>query len=417
MKRNADTVTKGSVLITLALALIVATFFLYGFIIEKNNGKLLEIAHLETERSLVHVLLQDTLFSDMNVYSTYDDFSSAYSTFSLDLLVLLESPFDHESKTVLTNLMGVTEKRMLEINAQIDGFKERGNEFLPGPYSAKAEQYEEERMNLYRLAVQLENLPIYYGDAWDISFEKLLHEVKKSTNRQTIAIEIMAVLIIVGLTVLIFILTNKFRKMFDEVDQLSKNLEIEISLRSAELNKALYELSITDDLTGLYNRRHFNDIFEGAWKICVREKKLISIIMIDIDYFKNYNDHYGHPAGDAALSNVASAIKNSLNRASDIAARYGGEEFIVLLPNTDSRGSFQIAETIRRKIADLGMEHGKSLVSPVLSVSMGVSTTCPAIGDNATDLIKKADDLLYRAKENGRDRIEQDEPNREFLIE
>jgi len=411
MKNPADKVTTGSVIITLALALIVATFFLYGFIIEKNNEKLLEIAHLETERSLVHVLLQDTLFTDRNVYSTYGDFSSAYSTFALDLLVLLEAPFNHESKAVLANLMGVTKKRMLEIDTQIDGFKERGIEFLPGPYSAKAEQYEEERMNLYRLAVQLENLPIYYGDAWDISFEKLILEVKQRTGRQTVAIEIMAVLIIVCLTVLIFILTNKFRKMFDEVDELSKNLEIEISLRSAELNKVLYELSITDDLTGLYNRRHFNEIFKGAWKICVREKKPISIIMIDIDYFKNYNDHYGHVAGDAALSNVASAVKNSLNRASDIAARYGGEEFIVLLPNTDVKGSRLIADNIRKKIAGLGMEHSKSLVSPVLTVSMGVSSTYPAIGDNATDLIKKADDLLYRAKENGRDRIEQDEPD------
>jgi len=414
-KNKKTIVTTGSVIITVSLALTVATVFMYGYIIEKNYRQLQKIAEIKTERALVHVLLQDTLYSDMNLYSTFSSFASAYVTFSEDLFELLESPLNdklsiestvvQQSKTVLTNLMNVTEKRVIEIDIQITRFKEKNIEYLPGPYNAKSEEYTNEKTALYQLAVQLESLPIYYGDAWDISFQNLIDEVMLATNRQTLIIKVISIIIPVCLAVLIVLLTYRFRKMFKVVHDLSINLEIEIEKRSAELNKVLYELSITDELTGLYNRRYYNTVLEAEWKICVREKKPISVILIDIDYFKSYNDYYGHIAGDIALTRIASAIKSSMNRVGDIAARYGGEEFVVLLPNTDEEGSYQIAQNINKRISDFAIDHNKSLVSTLLTVSMGISTTYPVVGDDATALIKNSDERLYQAKENGRNRI------------
>jgi diguanylate cyclase (GGDEF)-like protein len=414
-------VTIGSIIIFLCLALIIATFFIYGNITEKNNRILYKISHLEAERTMVNLLLQETLFSKTNVYSTYSAFSSAYSAFSQELIELIEFPFINklilesatiqQSKNVLLNLMNVNKKRMLEIDDQIAQLREKHVEYIPGPFNAQAEQYHPGNSNTFQLGVQLQGLPIYHGGAWDISFKKMIEEVRLATTRQTFIVETISVVIVILLGFFIFILTKIFCKIFDQVDDLSKNLEKEVALRSAELNKILYELSITDELTGLYNRRHFNTNFENGWMICVREKKPISVIMIDIDYFKSYNDYYGHVAGDVALSGVASVIKKSLNRVGDIAARYGGEEFIVVLPNTDLNGSFRVAQNIKNGIANFSLEHSKSPVSSVLTVSMGVATTHPSIDDNATDLIRNADGCLYRAKENGRDRIVKIEQN------
>ena len=126
--------------------------------------------------------------------------------------------------------------------------------------------------------------------------------------------------------------------------------------------------------------------------------------MIDVDYFKNYNDHYGHAKGDIVLKKIAQAIKSSLHRPADIVARYGGEEFVVILPETDQDGAAAIGDKIKESISELKIEHKKSSISDYITISLGGATLSDAV-DSPEKLIEIADTMLYKAKENGRDQI------------
>lgn len=169
-----------------------------------------------------------------------------------------------------------------------------------------------------------------------------------------------------------------------------------------QLNAELEALSKLDSLTQIYNRRTFNELSEQQWALAQRHQQPISALMIDVDHFKLYNDHYGHPAGDICLKKISQAIKNCLHRTSDILGRYGGEEFIVLLPETDPQGALVVAQTINQAIRDLGLRHDVSPTDKVVTASIGgatcTRTTCRDLGE----LIKNADRALYRVKRHGR---------------
>jgi len=167
----------------------------------------------------------------------------------------------------------------------------------------------------------------------------------------------------------------------------------------------LNRLATIDGLTQLANRRHFDNSLELEWKRMVREQGIISLILCDIDFFKFYNDNYGHQEGDECLQRVASAINSPLKRPTDMAARYGGEEFVIILPNTDSEGAASIAEEIREEIIQLKIPHAHSKVDQYVTLSLGVSTATPNQGLSAEILIKNADKALYEAKEQGRNRV------------
>lgn len=165
----------------------------------------------------------------------------------------------------------------------------------------------------------------------------------------------------------------------------------------------LHSIALIDGLTGIANRRQFDEFMQVHWLQASREKSAISLIMIDVDYFKRYNDHYGHPGGDECLRRIAHAIKSSLQRPYDLVARYGGEEFACILPKTDHDGASFIAEQIQASIKVLAMPHAQSSVSPHVTVSMGVVTTSSGSSiDSPNDLIAAADKQLYLAKEAGR---------------
>ncbi|HJV01109.1 MAG TPA: diguanylate cyclase [Burkholderiaceae bacterium] len=167
---------------------------------------------------------------------------------------------------------------------------------------------------------------------------------------------------------------------------------------------AMRELTLTDALTGVANRRHFNDTLELEWRRCARSAMPLAAIMIDIDHFKHYNDEYGHQAGDLCLQKVAMAMKRCASRPQDLLARYGGEEFILLLPQEGLAGATAVARRILDEVDALALPHAASPTSSVVSVSMGVAAIQP--GDSAgTDLlIRSADEQLYRAKLHGRNR-------------
>jgi two-component system chemotaxis family response regulator WspR len=174
-----------------------------------------------------------------------------------------------------------------------------------------------------------------------------------------------------------------------------------------ERNAALEELkriSSTDGLTGLYNRRHFDKTLENEWKRAHRDQQPLSLVMLDVDHFKQFNDNYGHQAGDDCLVQVAAALQTSLLRPADTAARYGGEEFIAILPNTPGEGAFVLAEKMRQAIIALNIPHARSSVANHVTVSLGAATTIPTDGAGMEALIKAADTGLYEAKETGRNR-------------
>ena len=170
----------------------------------------------------------------------------------------------------------------------------------------------------------------------------------------------------------------------------------------ATANEQLSVQASTDGLTGLMNRRAFDDEFDRAFRIAIRQGSTISLLMIDADYFKRFNDTYGHVAGDNVLRALATCLGSTLRRPADRAARYGGEEFVAILPETEKTAALKLGDGVRLAVKQLQIEHSASTIG-TLSVSVGVSTTSPLIGDSPAALLKAADVSLYAAKEAGRD--------------
>lgn len=170
-------------------------------------------------------------------------------------------------------------------------------------------------------------------------------------------------------------------------------------------NERLKRLTIVDDGTDIYNRRFFNQELPRKILDSCRRGEQLSIIMIDVDFFKSYNDHYGHPKGDVVLKAVAQALRRSLHRPGDIVARYGGEEFIMILTDTNRSGAKIVAETARAAVENLQIEHLKSKTSNVVTVSMGIAVRPPNWEYSDEVLLKTADNNLYTAKEKGRNQV------------
>jgi len=180
---------------------------------------------------------------------------------------------------------------------------------------------------------------------------------------------------------------------------------LEITARLSAANKELRRLSSLDGLTGLANRRLFDNTLEKEWRRGLRQQTRLAIVMMDIDHFKLYNDHYGHLAGDECLKQVAGALLTCLRRPGDLLARYGGEEFVALLPDTDKAGAMLLAKYARVAVEGLAIPHAGSPVAKVVTISLGVASSIPQSGQNATELVEAADKALYRAKGKGRNQV------------
>ncbi|OUC16426.1 MAG: hypothetical protein B0A82_01725 [Alkalinema sp. CACIAM 70d] len=186
---------------------------------------------------------------------------------------------------------------------------------------------------------------------------------------------------------------------------LQKTMALEQAKQLADkVNQTLERLARMDELTQVANRRCFNEYLEQEWQRMLRNQTSLSLILMDIDFFKLYNDTYGHPAGDACLAQVAKGIKSVLKRPTDLAARYGGEEFAVILPNTSIAGAAQIAQDIQANIQKLQIVHDRSQVSAHVTLSLGISCTIPTLAASPTQLLEQADQNLYQAKMAGRNR-------------
>ncbi len=172
-----------------------------------------------------------------------------------------------------------------------------------------------------------------------------------------------------------------------------------------KLQKQLQEFSFKDGLTGVSNRRMFDTVLEEEWLQAQRNHQPLSLIMLDIDYFKQYNDCYGHVQGDDTLKRIAAVLNGACTRARDFFARYGGEEFALILPETDRAAAIKMAERCRSLIFKEQILHEQSEVSQILTISIGVDTIIPTHDDNQLTFIEAVDKLMYRAKAGGRNRI------------
>ncbi|MBW4645649.1 MAG: PleD family two-component system response regulator [Goleter apudmare HA4340-LM2] len=188
--------------------------------------------------------------------------------------------------------------------------------------------------------------------------------------------------------------------------QLLKQAQVYKQLEAA--NQALQQLATVDSLTDLANRRRFDDYLHTQWINSAQEESPLSLILCDIDFFKFYNDQYGHPAGDICLQKVGHALKRHAQKNQDLVARYGGEEFAVIMPNTHIAGAVHVAQMIQAGVRDLRITHQGSAINQYVTLSLGVATMVPTWDSSPSDLIVKADQALYQAKAAGRDRIVSD---------
>lgn len=234
----------------------------------------------------------------------------------------------------------------------------------------------------------------------------------KNMQQRNYAIIASVLFIIVVLSAIVIIrintIQNNLRTTHTKLEQSSLELEQKVEERTkqlSELNSKLKDASQHDELTNIYNRRKFNDFIKNEYHRTNRLKTEFSLILIDIDYFKQFNDNYDHQKGDDVLVSVAAAMSASLPRASDFIARYGGEEFVAILPSTDLIGAEKVAECLRQAVLDEEIPHQYSKVSPYVSISLGLSTYHANDTISTNELIKNADQCLYAAKAKGRNQV------------
>ncbi len=192
------------------------------------------------------------------------------------------------------------------------------------------------------------------------------------------------------------------------IETANEQLEASVRERTAELqaaNEQLAALSSTDALTGLANRRRFDEVWAAEWQRAARMGLPLALALIDVDHFKAYNDHYGHQAGDVCLRQVAAILAAEVRRSGELVARYGGEEFVLVLPGASAAEARAVAERIRTAVQAQGMPHEHSPVAPVVTVSIGVASGLVQRAEQAEALLKEADVALYLAKDQGRNRV------------
>ncbi|MGK7938738.1 MAG: diguanylate cyclase [Crocosphaera sp.] len=210
-------------------------------------------------------------------------------------------------------------------------------------------------------------------------------------------IAFLGIIIALFIGILIFTLTKTLLKLNQEVIE-RKQIENELKKTNEELRK----LVNLDGLTKIANRYYFDTYLNKEWKRLSREKETLSLILCDVDYFKKYNDCYGHLQGDECLKKVAKALEKSAQRPADLAARFGGEEFVIILPNTDLQGAIKVATKIQENINNLQVEHQQSDVNQYVTLSMGIAHTICSPSHSPQDLITAADQELYKCKKDGR---------------
>ncbi len=226
-------------------------------------------------------------------------------------------------------------------------------------------------------------------------------EVEQAPWKSWWAILLMVLALAIGVLIV-------FRARVQALRSREEHLSKLVDVRTRELataNETLVGLSYADSLTGIGNRRRFDEVLEAEWRRAIRSGQPLALVLVDIDHFKEFNDDYGHPEGDECLKTVAATISTGLPRSGDSVARYGGDEFAVVLPGTDLEGALVVAEQLRLAIATLEDRQGPQAPKPKIEVSCGVGAMTPTASDESRRLLKAADTGLYQAKSEGRNRV------------
>ncbi|MCW6036967.1 diguanylate cyclase [Spirulina subsalsa FACHB-351] len=280
------------------------------------------------------------------------------------------------------------------------------------------------KMNGYEVCQQLktmpkvQDIPVIFLSAYNQVDQKLQAFAVGGVDYITKPFHIAEVQARIATHLQLRLLQKAYAQLVDELQEKNQKLQQKIQEHEAEIlrrhavenalqiaNKRLKDMAHYDSLTGIANRRKFDSIVTLEWRRMLKEKTPCSIILCDIDNFKPYNDTYGHQAGDDCLIKVAYSLKMQLKHSHDLIARYGGEEFIVLLPNTDQNGAFNVAETLRQAVFELKIPHCASSVVPYVTLSLGVATQIPDTQSRIENLIYKADKALYIAKSEGKNQV------------
>jgi diguanylate cyclase (GGDEF)-like protein len=222
----------------------------------------------------------------------------------------------------------------------------------------------------------------FTAGAWDY--------IRKPVNRSVLLARVQAAL-----------------RLLDEMEQ-RRAREAELLRVKHELervNAELHQQATRDGLTGVANRRRFEEQLAEEWRRAIRMRTPLTLAMIDVDCFKSFNDRYGHQSGDECLRAIARALEGTTRRAGELLARYGGEEFVVVLPGTSAQESFMAARRMLKSVEALNLPHAASSVCGTVTVSIGIATRIPDLGENPNDLLREADAALYRAKLSGRNRF------------
>lgn len=200
------------------------------------------------------------------------------------------------------------------------------------------------------------------------------------------------------------LLLGEYEKLLNQTVHIT-NISDKMSLGLNTYKQELLEKVNVDELTATFNRRYLFTVFEKYYKDAIRSALSLAVILVDIDFFKNYNDYYGHLTGDVCLKQVAAALMKSIERPSDFVSRYGGEEFYVILPATDKRGAVKVAERIQQYVLDLKIPHQKSKVHTFLTVSIGIAVDFPSVTIPMDNFLQAADEAMYISKDTGRNKI------------
>lgn len=240
-------------------------------------------------------------------------------------------------------------------------------------------------------------LPEIWGRQWSLIASPTLSYIKVRRSRLPEVVFIAGIVFTLFIATYIHIITRRANTIQRIVNEKTNELN--------EANKKLKKLSRVDGLTGIANRRFMDEFLDKEWLRAIRSKTTVSFILIDIDFFKLFNDNYGHPEGDECLKRVAATLKSLVNRPGDLVARYGGEEFAIVISDTEQ--AELVARHCRRSIEELQIPHEFSEVSDVVTISVGVCTTFPEKGTDPGLVITSADKALYAAKKAGRNRVEQ----------
>jgi len=239
-------------------------------------------------------------------------------------------------------------------------------------------------------------LPLFWGRQWSMLASPTLSYVSVRRGILPFVVFISGIVFTLFITIYIQIITKRSITIQRVVTEKTNALN--------EANKKLKKLSRIDGLTGVANRRYMDEFLDKEWLRAIRSGSSVSFVLIDIDFFKLYNDNYGHPEGDECLKKVAATLKSLVNRSSDMVARYGGEEFALVLFDTEE-AEF-VARSCRRSIEALGIRHDYSKASNVVTISVGLCSMTPDRGSDPGSIISFADKALYKAKENGRNKVE-----------